>query len=138
MNIYFVDLENTSSPGLEGINQLNKDDKVYILYSKNANTVNIHYVKALMKAKADIEFVLINHLGSNALDFQLCSLLGYHIGRFRGTTLNIYIISNDKGYDCVCRGIPSILKKDLANKSIELNISRSINIHRTVAVDKVQ
>lgn len=37
----------------------------------------------------------------NALDFQLSSYLGMLIGQEQGNA-NYYIVSNDKGYDCIC------------------------------------
>ena len=38
----------------------------------------------------------------NALDFQLAAHLGYLIGQGNNQESKYYIVSNDKGYDCLC------------------------------------
>lgn len=124
MNYYYVDYENVNNNGLEGIENLEKKDMVNILYSANANTMNMETVKKLRQCKATIKFVDVKCLGRNALDFQLCVLLGSRIGKFRGKQLNTYIVSKDHGYDSVKNGINIILSEELRKKDIQLCISR--------------
>ncbi|MGN1030180.1 MAG: PIN domain-containing protein, partial [Butyricicoccaceae bacterium] len=71
-----------------------------------------------------ISFVEITKLGQNALDFQLCTLMGMIIGQFEGDALSIYIVSKDTGYDSVRDGIPLLLEQELQQRELALSISR--------------
>lgn len=130
MNYYFIDFENIKSEGLTGIKSLHKQDKVLVLYSKNANKLEIELVKDIFTSSCQISFVEIEHLGKNSLDFQLCTLLGYIIGGFRGTKLNLFIVSKDKGYDSVINGIPKLLQEQLKQKNIKIHIEKIENLKR--------
>lgn len=96
-----VDLENIHSPGIEGCEALSATDKIIIFYSKNANQLLIPQVLEIIHSKAAVEFQEVTVGTPSALDFQLVFHLGVLAGRFRGKELCAYIISNDKGYDCV-------------------------------------
>lgn len=128
MRYFFVDYENVNNNGLKGIESLKKNDKVFILYSENANTLKIDTVKKVRESKALIEFIDIQCLGTNALDFQLCVLLGEQIGKFRGKKLELYIVSKDHGYDTVQNGVAMLLYNKLKEKGISLKILRIENI----------
>lgn len=39
MNYYLVDFENVKKDGLDGIHKLEQEDRVCILYSKNADSI---------------------------------------------------------------------------------------------------
>ncbi len=47
MNIYLIDFENVGETSLNGIEDLNSDDKVYIFYS---NKIKIIYISTNNKA----------------------------------------------------------------------------------------
>ena len=81
MGIYLVDYENVSYHGLEGMDLLDKKDIVYIFYSKNDKSINIDYLHLLENAKCKYQFIEIKDLGSNALDFQMCTMIGFIIGK---------------------------------------------------------
>lgn len=100
-NIYFVDYENVNCHGMEGIDKLNKDDLVYVFYSKNAKTINIDYLQVLKNTTASYKFIEIKDLGDNALDFQMCTIIGVIIGKYIGKELCINIISCDNGYNAI-------------------------------------
>ena len=136
MNCYYIDYENVLSGGLEGIEDLKKNDKVYLLYSQNANTMKMQIVEKLNKSKADVEFLDIKCLGQNALDFQLCVLMGSQIGHFRGTNLNVFIVSKDHGYDSVKNGVSDLLSETLKKRNISLSISRITTINGINIVKK--
>ena len=93
---FFIDLENVRSYGLEGILLLKPDDKVYVFYSDNANTLTIPTIESLNESSATVKYIKTNYTGANAMDFQIVTLLGASIekekeGRF-------YIISHDNGF----------------------------------------
>ena len=100
-NIYFVDYENVSFHGIEGMDQLDKNDLVYIFYSKNAKSINIDHLHLLTNAKCKYEFIEITNLGKDALDFQMCTIIGLFIGKYIGKDLFIKIISCDHCYDII-------------------------------------
>ena len=53
----------------------------------------------IQKAKCKVEYIEIQKLGRNALDFNLVYFIGIKSGKFRGTHLEMNIISKDTGFD---------------------------------------
>ena len=96
MSVYLVDYENVNADGFRGVEHLNKDDSVYVFYTTNAENLSFELHKKLVESAAEIKYFSVAS-GKNALDFQLSMFAGYLVGK--GTTQNIYIISNDKGFD---------------------------------------
>lgn len=97
------------------------------MYSKNANNMSMDAVSKINRCAAKIDFIDIKYLGKNALDFQLCALLGTQIGKFRGKTLEIYIVSNDTGYDSMKHGVFEMFKNTFLKKGQTLSIRRIPN-----------
>ena len=97
MKIFLIDFENVKSKGLTGIDMLESDDTVIILYSENSDTISFEMHQKVMKCRADIEYFKVHVGGKNALDFQLSTLLGYIVAR--GEHSHAFIISNDRGFD---------------------------------------
>ena len=101
MNYYLVDYENVNVSGLNGISKLTENDIVTIFYSENANTLTFGMHRRINELKACIKFQKVAVKEKNALDFQLCSYLGYLI-RDKMTEENLnnsyFIVSNDNGY----------------------------------------
>ena len=93
MSVYLVDYENVNADGFRGVERLNKDDSVYVFYTTNAENLSFELHKKLVESAAEIKYFSVAS-GKNALDFQLSMFAGYLVGK--GTTQNIYIISNDK------------------------------------------
>lgn len=97
MNAYLIDFENVKSKGLTGIEHLGENDRVIIFYSENSDTISFDMHMKVMATPASVEYLKVRVGGKNALDFQLCSMMGFiaakEIYRF------IFIISNDKGFD---------------------------------------
>ena len=67
-------------------------------------TIRCDMMNELLRSQVSVEFLEVTQLGQNGLDFQLSALLGCLIGGFRGTCLNIYIISKDTGFDVLQDG----------------------------------
>lgn len=97
MKTYLVDFENVKSKGLTGIDLLDKNDKVIIMYSENSDTISFDMHQKVLESKANIEYLKVRVGLKNALDFQLSTLLGYLVAK--GENSHIFIISNDKGFD---------------------------------------
>jgi len=96
MSSFFIDLENVRSYGLEGILLLKPDDKVYVFYSDNANTLTIPTIESLNESSAQVKYIKTNYIGANAMDFQIVTLLGASIEKEKKGSF--YIISHDNGF----------------------------------------
>lgn len=97
MKTYMIDFENVKSNGLTGIELLNENDKVIILYSDKSDTISFDMHKKILESKSDIQYVKVRVGSKNALDFQLATLLGYLVAKNENS--HIFIISNDRGFD---------------------------------------
>ena len=74
-----------------------------VLFLGNEEEISILYKhslpKQLRQANANISYMEIESLGHNALDFNLVLYIGMKAGHFRGSSLQMNIISNDSGFD---------------------------------------
>lgn len=103
MACLLIDYENESGKVLEGISLigLKRTDKIILFYTVKAAKITMEFHKELEKIKAKKEYEIVEADGLNALDFQLSSFLGYCIRE--NPKDDYYIISKDKGFECVCR-----------------------------------
>ncbi len=124
MNYFLVDYENVNVGGLNGVSNLTENDTVIIFYSVNADTLTFGMHRRINESKATFKFQKILLKEKNALDFQLCSYLGFLI---RDTMIdenaanNFFIVSNDKGYSI----LPDYWKKFGVNLNIVSNLSKN-------------
>lgn len=103
MNYFLVDYENVKVAGFDGVVSLTENDVVVIFYSVNADNLTFGLHRRMNESKAEFRFQKVSVGEKNALDFQLCSYLGYLI---RDTMTcedteekcKYYIVSNDRGY----------------------------------------
>ncbi|MBQ7681688.1 MAG: hypothetical protein IJT31_05710 [Oscillibacter sp.] len=98
MNCFLIDYENVNTNGFRGITSLSRKDRVIVFYSENAETMTFGLHRRLNESKAEISFQKVFVGGKNALDFQLCTYLGYLIGRNARPRVVYYIVSSDQGY----------------------------------------
>lgn len=98
MNYFLVDYENVNVSGLDGVSKLTEKDVVIIFYSENADTLTFGMHRRINESKAEIKFQKVAVKEKNALDFQLCTYLGYLIRDTMSEENNYFIVSNDKGY----------------------------------------
>lgn len=101
MNYYLVDFENTKLCVNDDIVKCVKGDKVIVFYSSCCKNISMDVIEDIIRKEASFACFEIKSGTKNALDFQLSSYLGYLIGSGCDDD-NIYIVSNDKGYDCLC------------------------------------
>ena len=124
MNYFLIDYENVHVNGLNGISKLTENDVVIIFYSDNANTLTFGMHRRINESKADIQFQRVDVKEKNALDFQLCTYLGFLIHEKMGEENFYYIVSNDSGYSvlpnyCKKFGVDLKLVSDLTKNSIQ-------------------
>lgn len=126
MKTYLIDLENVQSFGIQGLSALSARDEIYIFYSEKARSINITIVKDMIRNRHNIKFFRLNKPGSNAMDFQIVSLLGILIGRRRHG--EYYIVSGDSGYDAAI----DFIKREFPAYNVSIkrvsSISKSMNI----------
>lgn len=96
MSTYLIDFENTKSAGMQGVNDLSAKDKIYVFYSRNADTISVELHQQLLACKAEINFSLVTVGGKNSLDFQLVTFLGYLLGKEPNE--KYIIVSGDEGF----------------------------------------
>ena len=105
MAVYFVDYENVSVHGFEGLEQLSADSEVCVFYTANADKLTFSLHEKLLSARAKITLIRTEASGKNALDFQLSTWLGYCIAS-QGAEQSqraYYIVSKDAGFAPVVR-----------------------------------
>lgn len=110
MNYYFVDFENVKTEGIQKLTNLKPDDAVIVFYSDVCKNINLDAINILTSQGIKLCCRKVNTGTKNALDFQLSSDLGYFIGReselkehdHNTNSVSWFIVSNDKGYDCLC------------------------------------
>ncbi len=125
MNYYLVDFENVKKDGLDGIHKLEKEDRVCILYSKNADSITFEQHKRIMESKAEITLCKVDVGSKNALDFQLATQLGFLIANKEADSY--YIVSKDKGFEILSgywksRGVSVTLIADIMGRNHDQEI----------------
>ena len=99
MNCFLVDYENVNAAGLNGVSSLSAEDSVIIFYSEKAETMTFGLHRRLNESKASISFQKVSTGSKNALDFQLCTYLGYLIAQNgQSGQTDYYIVSEDQDY----------------------------------------
>lgn len=96
---YLVDTENVAAKGFLGIKDLPETANVYYFYSQKSYRPSYSEVEELRDVKCKIEFIESAKNGSNALDFQIVSFLGYLIGKSSSHKDKYVLVTNDVGFD---------------------------------------
>lgn len=103
MNYYFIDYENVHNDGFLGIETLNENDFVYLMYTEQNRAFPIEALNIICKHNIKLELQMVGTGAKNALDFQLSSYLGYFIAKNEEKKCKYYIVSKDTGYDCLIK-----------------------------------
>lgn len=91
--IYFIDFENVNSTSNLNFSVTEETDEIILVYTKNVEKISLDIIKG-MKAKLSV-YKVSN--GSQQLDMQLSSRLGFMIGKY-GNTRKYVVISKDNDY----------------------------------------
>ena len=95
--ILYVDFENVSSAGLNGMSDLTTDDEVKIFLGPKCSKMSLIEADNIFHGDATVELIKNDQIAKNALDFIIMVHLGYDVAKKAGDLF--FIISNDKGYD---------------------------------------
>lgn len=125
MRLFLIDYENVNSAGLQGIGQLDPQDRIILFYSQAANTLSFEIMDEMLAANIMPERVCIAQSGKNALDFQLVTFLGYLIAKNKADAY--YIISKDTGYSAAVTFARNYLNTKVTIKPSIQSVLRSAN-----------
>lgn len=101
MDYYLVDYENVGMNFMKEFDEAKEGDSIVIFYSERCKCITFDAIDSIMKKNIKLSWHKVETGTSNALDFQLSSFLGYLIGKESGN-IKYHIVSNDKGFDCLC------------------------------------
>lgn len=128
MATYLVDFENVHSEGLKGVDNLDENDRVYLFYSPNADSITFETHFRLMRSKAQIEMFEAKRTGKNAIDFHLSSFLGYLLAK--DETETYFVVSKDNGYQYSFDFWRAYFKEMKLKLFYAYSIDRGINLQR--------
>ncbi len=97
---FFIDSENVGDFWVSLLPSVNPEDLFLVFYTLKSPYMNYKNLILLKESDKDITFIECTG-GKNALDFQLCTDLGYRIHDDRDG--EYIIVSSDTGYDAVIR-----------------------------------
>ena len=102
MDYYLVDVENVYLRNPQKIKGVKEGDQFVFFYTEECkNKLLKEALDNAVKANLELSCYHVQTGTKNALDFQLSAYLGYLI-REAGSVVKYNIVSNDKGYDCLC------------------------------------
>ena len=96
--VYFVDSENVNEKWIEALTDIKKSDEIIVFYTEKSTHASYENISKIADGDVNLNWVKC-FTGTNALDFQLSTELGYRIAK--GERNTFVIISNDKGYDAI-------------------------------------
>lgn len=98
--IYLVDSENVGDIWVQLLVASQPDEEVIVFYTQKSPHMNYENVRLLKETEKEAEFIKCFE-GSNALDFQLVTQLGYMLCENQEKCY--VIVSNDTGFDAAVR-----------------------------------
>ena len=98
--IYLVDSENVGDIWVPLLVSSQEDDEVLVFYTTKSPHMNYETVRMLKETEKEADYIKCFE-GSNALDFQLVSELGYRLSQ--NADREYVIVSNDTGFDAAVR-----------------------------------
>lgn len=120
MKVYLIDAENVKAKGLEGIENLSSKDEVILFWNeRTGNRVRENYLFRMSTSKANSKIITINESSKNAMDFCICSYIGYLCAAYTKDD-EFFIVSHDLGY----------------TPAIDMMISFGYNVKRVADVEE--
>ncbi len=98
--LFFIDSENVGDCWISLLDTVAEDDEILVFYTAKSPHMNYKNLILLKNSSKEVEFIECCE-GNNALDFQLCTELGFRISGIKDDV--VYIVSNDTGYDAVVK-----------------------------------
>lgn len=96
--IFFIDMENVWERGLESAGKLKTTDKIILFHGhQRGRVINEAVHQRLAQFPGRVEYIPLRTRVKNAMDFEICTYIGYLVGKY-GTGEEYIIVSEDKGY----------------------------------------
>ena len=95
---YLIDTENVTRDWMLSVLKSESDCEYHIFFTENSPPMPLEIVKCMISKHDHLDFIMC-HTGSNALDFQLVSWLGYQLAQHPKDRYQI--VSGDTGFDSV-------------------------------------
>lgn len=135
MGFYFIDYENVHTDGFIGVEELDENDSIILMYTEQCKGCSWDLLEKITKNKIGLEILKVDTGSKNALDFQLSSYLGYILAQNSDKNCKYYIVSKDSGYDRIVefwnnRGnkitrVPNLSRK-IEKKTAKVAVSKSV------------
>ena len=97
---FFIDSENVGDDWISLLDIVTAEDTILVFYTAKSPHMNYKNVIRLKESPQEITFIECCE-GNNALDFQLCTDLGFRVHDIADG--EYVIVSNDTGYDAVVK-----------------------------------
>ncbi len=98
--IYFIDSENVGDNWISLLSTTAPDDEILVFYTARSPHMNYKNLILLKQSPKEVTFIECCE-GNNALDFQLCTDLGYRVRDLEDA--EFIIVSNDTGFDAAVK-----------------------------------
>ena len=98
--IYFIDSENVGDNWISLLNTIAPEDELLVFFTAKSPHMNYKNLVLLKQSPKEVTFIECCE-GNNALDFQLCTDLGYRVHEMPDS--EFIIVSNDTGFDAVVK-----------------------------------
>lgn len=98
MAVYLVDMENIPHAWAKLLDGCAESDVFVLFYTEQVSQVPITLMEKVTRAPAAVDYVRC-HSGTNGLDFQLVTEMGYRVAR--NPSAEYVIVSQDHGFDVV-------------------------------------
>ncbi len=115
--IFLIDLENVGATFLKGVETLSADDLVILFYSTDYGKLSSEVREKLETGKNAYRTVRTNIHTKNAMDFQICTYLGYLVAQY-GAGMKYYFVTKDQGYDASIEFIRNNLTQNICIERI--------------------
>lgn len=99
MICFMIDLENTGSVGLRGVEYLCPEDYVIIFFSGSSKTIGYGALQKIFASGCKLDICKLANPGKNALDFYIACKTGELFGG--GYPGDIAIVSKDKHFQAI-------------------------------------
>ena len=97
---YFIDSENVGDNWIFLLDTVAEEDEILVFYTAKSPHMNYKNLITLKQSPKDVTFIECCE-GNNALDFQLCTELGFQVHDMGND--EFIIVTNDTGYDAVVK-----------------------------------
>ena len=115
---FLIDKENVGNRFLLGVNKLTIEDTLIVFHHELAGPIGEGVLNILNNSKASIEIIKMKTHTKNAMDFQICTYLGFLVSKY-SSAATYYIVSGDCGYKASIELIKSQLDCDIEIHQIE-------------------